>query len=345
MSAPPHTAPSVATHALNEGLFRLVRLVPGVVLDARPVEPTGEYLSAARWQWRTSLQRTGLEKVNVRKWTPEVIKEIEAERGKRLDRSYRVARGYEVEMEVETLPAGAKVKVEVEGSGAVVVKPYTVVAGHLGRFTLRFDTFSLSADDVKRVVITGIGEPYIIPFVASPFQSIWAQYPDQHHDETCRTHEPCEALKTGESQCAARMSEAIEKGGFSLKKWSGYRCRCKAGTGGGGQHLLRAQEVADELRRFGIPGLKLGTRTVRAGQNHHRDGVTWEDYKWQTGVVFFRDFWARNDYQKDRGFRSFTGDHVDVWNGFKQGSDGFRNPGDSLDFFRRSREVWFWPLH
>jgi hypothetical protein len=334
-------APSaVVTQALNEGLFRLVRHVPGFVEDVRPVRPTG---TAERWRFGTSLQRTNLEKPV--KWTDDVREEMRGASPQRPDRRYRVARGYEVEMEVVTSPLGAKVDVRVEGDGAKVVAPYAASAGKPGRFTVRFDTFSRDAQDTRRVVVTGLGEPFEIPFVVSPFQSIWAEYPDQHYDEERRTHEPCEALDKGDSQCAARMSEAIERGGFSLKRWRGYFCRCGAGTGGGGQHMLRAQEVANELHRHQLSGVKLGARVVRPGKNHHADGVTWKDYEGRTGLVFFRDFWARNDRQKERGFRHFTGDHVDVWNGYKQGSDGFRDPGDSVDYFARSREVWFWPLH
>ena len=73
------------------------------------------------------------------------------------------------------------------------------------------------------------------------------------------------------------------------------------------------------------------------------------------------DFWARNDSQQTHQDAAnepglshaqraqhlgyLTGDHVDVWNGQKQGSDGNGDGTERHDYFERSREVWFWPLH
>lgn len=154
------------------------------------------------------------------------------------------------------------------------------------------------------------------------FQPLW-----DNHPAVLGELEPCKNAK-GESafanQCAIRMGIALKAAGVTTSGlvvcWHGHS---------GQQHILQAEPLAgwmlQQKQRF-------GTAEKKVGKNHDATkGVTHVDYKGRKGVVFFKDFWFR-DKEKFP-----TGDHIDVWNGERQGSG-------NDDYFERSKQVWFWEL-
>lgn len=97
-------------------------------------------------------------------------------------------------------------------------------------------------------------------------------------------------------------------------------------------HTLRAREVADWMRRH----------PDRFGLVEVRSNVTWGAFKGRTGLVCFHNFWGEGN----------QGDHIDLWDGTgivrRMVDPSLEGPGmahGSLDYFERSEEVWFWPIH
>ena len=338
-AAPPNDNVQIAVQALGRGLFRLYKRTLGRVEGARFEAADAGTLAEAELSLRVMKRQNAAG-----------------------DPVIHVAKGFEIAVVVTTDPPGAHAIVRVEGAGATLVRPYAPgVKGEPGRATVRFDTFSKNAADVKTLWVEGRGDPQKVSLVVSPHQPIWANYPDRHADPKKRTHTPCESLTEDDNHCAARMSEAIERAGFSIAGWKGHSCGCK-GTGAGSKHLLRAEEVAAAIDKNGLAGVTLGPKTVRKGTHQTRPkaatpGVTWKDYEGQFGLVYFEGFWPRNASQKAHRKAAYakgasaldrvhhlgylTGNHVDIWNGEINEQGGV----SGRDYFERSREVWFWPLH
>jgi hypothetical protein len=162
------------------------------------------------------------------------------------------------------------------------------------------------------------------------FDNLWENYPSSsilHID-------PSTGKDVFEDHCAINVSEALEKSGINLKLLGGTKCwNCS----GSGNHLIRAQELADAIS-LNIKPVKL-------------KGENFESYvKGRTGIIFFQDYWQRNN-QIGR-----TGDHIDLWNKNELASVGFflswlrlTFPETSENFLdmsdlRISKSVWFWEI-
>ncbi len=63
----------------------------------------------------------------------------------------------------------------------------------------------------------------------------------------------------------------------------------------------------------------------------------------RTGVIFIRDYWHRPTDQRGRP----TGDHIDVWNGYRSSAKWLMEWFSWLGYYSNyaeSREIWFWPV-
>ncbi len=162
------------------------------------------------------------------------------------------------------------------------------------------------------------------------FDKLWDNYPSS----SIKHIDP----KTGKDifgeHCAINVSEALERSGVDLSSFNGTKCwNCS----GSGNHIIRAQELADDISRA-IKPVKL------RGDNYERY------VKGKTGIIFFQDYWKR----KNEIGRS--GDHIDLWNKnelasigffltlirgwFPEISESYLNMSD----LRRSKSVWFWEI-
>jgi hypothetical protein len=97
-------------------------------------------------------------------------------------------------------------------------------------------------------------------------------------------------------------------------------------------HTLRAREVSDWMRRH----------PERFGRVEVRSNISWGAFKGRTGFICFHNFWGVGN----------QGDHIDLWDGTgiirREVDPSLEGPGladGSLDYFERSEEVWFWPIH
>jgi len=212
-----------------------------------------------------------------------------------------------------------------------------------------FNEYSTDASDQKFVHAKLFGEGDRFAVIVSPFWSIWETYPSRHNN-----HHPCELIQKGDqysAQCAMRLTEALEAAQISTASFSGGRCWACSGAPNGRKHILRAEDLAAWIDQH--------RDAIGAGPKEVKSDVTFKDYRDKFGLVYFKDFWARNDGEEASG--NPTGDHIDIWNGsggwhgkglmgsgsnddYDLNQTGALNYSPTLEYFARSEEVWFWPL-
>ena len=129
--------------------------------------------------------------------------------------------------------------------------------------------------------------------------------------------QPCRHRETGEpnfeSQCAIRLSCAIQRAGYSMKDYNRAQCWkwiCDTTE----VHALRCEELKIWLED------KLGEPDVK----YHPD---WEEYKGKEGIVIFLNFHGKG----------LQGDHADIVLNDNQ-------TNGSNDYYKRSEKVLFWEL-
>lgn len=158
------------------------------------------------------------------------------------------------------------------------------------------------------------------------FRKLWNNHPTAVTGEKfpCRDDE---GMPHFDNQCAILMGTCLLESGL-LHGYDKTTCWYRGHKG----HTLRAREVSDWMRRH----------PERFGRVEIRKNVTWGAFKGRTGFVCFHNFWGQNN----------QGDHIDLWDGTgiirKETDPRLEGPGladGSLDYFERSEEVWFWPVH
>jgi hypothetical protein len=145
------------------------------------------------------------------------------------------------------------------------------------------------------------------------FTLLWRSHPANQHPQEV---EPCRDknnISAYQNQCAIRMGIALQLAGISVDTFTGAFCW----HGHGRSHILRAQELADWLRR----------NPYIAGQLSVVKNANSTCYTGKKGIVFIRNFFGQGN----------QGDHIDVWN-------GTRMSWGSPQYFGRAQEVWFWEL-
>ncbi len=134
------------------------------------------------------------------------------------------------------------------------------------------------------------------------------------------------------NQCAIRMAVALREAGISLSqignpRVSWFHSKDK-------MFVLVAQELANGLKPGRIPGL--GTlEKVKDPKNFHNELYG------RKGIIFFKDYWRRT------GQTQPTGDHIDVWNGYRTSAKWLMEWFSWLGYnenYGKSKEIWFWEV-
>ncbi len=138
------------------------------------------------------------------------------------------------------------------------------------------------------------------------------------------------------NQCAIRMGIALHRAGIRVDQL-GKVTTC--GVHGAQQlHTVNARQLADAIRRARLPGF--GDMEVITG------GDVANFYTrifGRTGVIYIQDYWMRGD---DRDGAP-TGDHIDVWNGYRSSSKWLMEWFSWAGYYSNyanAREMWFWPV-
>lgn len=165
------------------------------------------------------------------------------------------------------------------------------------------------------------------------FKTLWEAHPMVKEPNE---HDPClneKGLPAFANECAIRMGVALKGAGVNVPATKANpHCWFKGHV----QHVLQAESLALWLLQ---QTAKFGKVQKKVGKNWDADkGLTVADYKGKQGIIFFKDFWRREIAPgKLESLQNQTGDHIDVWDGTRQGS--------GLDeYFERSKQLWFWEL-
>ncbi len=149
------------------------------------------------------------------------------------------------------------------------------------------------------------------------------------------------------NQCAIRMGVSLRDSGVTLGQLGNPRVSWYHSKSD--MFVLNAEELARSIAGSNIGGL--GKLEKISGEDVRK--FTSILYG-RTGIIFFKDYWYRGRKVPDGngGFKTVkearaTGDHIDVWNGYRTSAkwliEWFSWLGYSENY-GKSREIWFWEV-
>jgi hypothetical protein len=164
------------------------------------------------------------------------------------------------------------------------------------------------------------------------FKQLWANHPTNSGNSLpCRTL----GISNFENQCAIRMGVCLKDSGVALGQIGGaITCSQVLLTNHAKDemHFVRAKELANALRRGGIPGIgSAHSLQTPADFANELDG--------RRGIIFFNGYWWRKE-DKTRP----TGDHIDLWNGWRTTAKALFPWFGWLGGYNKSGEIWFWEV-
>lgn len=170
------------------------------------------------------------------------------------------------------------------------------------------------------------------------FEKLWDSHPQvTGNDNPCSTN----GKSNFPDQCAIRVGAALAACGVKTNTLPGVR-HCWHHDKSEG-HTLAAEELANGLAKVHVPGIKK-MRKVNPSEFK-------SDLFGKKGIVFFKDYWQRTVGGKKESFRNRSGDHIDLWNGFR-----LAHPRSIVQMYLRmgsfglgsdqsqSKEIWFWEV-
>ena len=91
-----------------------------------------------------------------------------------------------------------------------------------------------------------------------------------------------------------------------------------------------------------IDFLLRGRRLVRARLDSDCDGLDFYGKLYgRTGIIYIQDYWKRH------GETTPTGDHIDVWNGYRSSTKWLMEWFSWLGYYSnyvQAKEIWFWDV-
>ncbi len=170
------------------------------------------------------------------------------------------------------------------------------------------------------------------------FKKLWESHPQvTGNDNPCSTN----GKPNFPDQCAIRVGTALAACGVKTNYLSGVRhCWHHEKSSG---HTLAAEELANGLKNFHIPGIM---KVIKVEPSEFKRALNGKN-----GIIFFKDYWQRTVNGKRESFRNRSGDHIDLWNGFR-----LAHPRSIVQIYLRigsfglgadqaqSKEIWFWEV-
>ncbi len=138
------------------------------------------------------------------------------------------------------------------------------------------------------------------------------------------------------NQCAIRMGVSLRRAGVTPDQLSGL-AYCYAHPRED-MHFIRAAEVANALASRQLPGF--GPVEKYSGEDV---AAFYPKLFGRTGVIFIKDYWHRSTDAAGRP----TGDHIDVWNGYRSSAKWLMEWFSWLGYYSNyagAKEIWFWPV-
>jgi hypothetical protein len=166
------------------------------------------------------------------------------------------------------------------------------------------------------------------------FSTLWINHPTVNGNQLpCRTN----GISNFENQCAIRMGICLKKSGVLPSQLRGaITCNQAGRTGHTGEdmHYIRANEVANALASASVPGLGPMFKLSNPKDFANEIGG-------KTGIIYFQDYWYRTtDLLTGRP----TGDHIDLWNGWRTTAKILLPWFSWLGGYDRSGQIWFWEV-
>jgi hypothetical protein len=147
------------------------------------------------------------------------------------------------------------------------------------------------------------------------------------------------------NQCAIRMGVSLKAAGVTIGQLGGittcsYHPREE-------MHLLNAQQTADAINRLGLSPVE---KYVGADAANFYPKVFG-----RRGIIFIKDYWYRSipggrDAEGKQLYTKETvptGDHIDVWNGYRTTAAFLMEWFSWLGYYSNyadAREIWFWEV-
>jgi hypothetical protein len=106
---------------------------------------------------------------------------------------------------------------------------------------------------------------------------------------------------------------------------------------------LAAEELAYGLSMMPIAGVR---KAIKVNPSDFKSALNGK-----TGIVYFKDYWQRTVNGNKESFRNRSGDHIDLWNGFR-----LAHPRSIVQMYLRigsfglgsdysqAKEIWFWEV-
>lgn len=138
------------------------------------------------------------------------------------------------------------------------------------------------------------------------------------------------------NQCAIRMGVALRRAGVAAGSLSGCaHCVVHARDE---MHFINARQLADAIERARLPGV--APRQIFSGVDASQ---FYPKILGRPGIIFIQDYWLRST---DRPGLP-TGDHIDVWNGYRSSAKWLMEWFSWLGYYSnyaQAREIWFWEV-
>jgi hypothetical protein len=178
------------------------------------------------------------------------------------------------------------------------------------------------------------------------FKDLWLQHPANHsmatpciapHDLTSIENRQIKrGLPVFGNQCAIRMGVCLKRAGVAPTQL-GRVSTCYVHPAEE-MHFIRASELAGALTSTKLPGVAPVERITG------KDAAAFYPKLFgRTGIIYIQDYWARTTDQPGNP----TGDHIDVWNGFRPSTKWLMEWFSWLGYYSNyaeAKEVWFWEV-
>jgi hypothetical protein len=132
------------------------------------------------------------------------------------------------------------------------------------------------------------------------------------------------------NQCSIRMGVALKNAGVAIRLQT---CGVHSAEE---QHIIRAADLARGLAGASIQGVGKVEKIVGTEASQF-----YKKLFGRTGIIYVQDYWKRS------GETTPTGDHIDVWNGYRSSTKWLMEWFSWLGYhsnYVQAKEVWFWDV-
>lgn len=138
------------------------------------------------------------------------------------------------------------------------------------------------------------------------------------------------------NQCAIRMGIALRRAGVMPGQITS--CQHCVVHGRDDMHFINASQLANAISRANLPGVAARERLTGKDPSEFYPKLFG-----RTGMIYIQDYWQRTVDQPG----SPTGDHIDVWNGYRSSAKWLMEWFSWLGYYSnyaQAGEIWFWEV-